>query len=536
MSVVRLQNVTVRFDQRLVLREVFLKIRRGDRLGLIGKNGSGKTTLLHLVLGRSEPTEGVVDLDPGLRIGYFSQFSELEGSQTVLDVLEAVFADVRDCTRELEAIEEALHAAGLGSAETDRLLARQADLLQVMADRDGWMVPVRIDTVLNKLGFNEERRRLPIDQLSGGWRNRACLAKILLEEPDILLLDEPTNYLDVDGVAWLEEWLAKLRGALVVVSHDRQFLDRVVTRIVEIENYRLQEYEGGYSSYVREKPLRMKTLERQFEHEEELLILEAEALKDRSEAMRQPGGRVARRIADIKKATTPRPVQAVVTSIYERLTVRDQLLRVEGLAKAYGGEPLFRNLDIEIGRGEKVAIVGPNGCGKSTLLRVLTGAEGADAGKVAWLSDTQFADYNAILQALDPKDSVSHAANVFGLGYLAPRRQVHRFLGMLRFSEMDLNQRIGTLSGGQKARLALAQCLLSGASVLVMDEPTNHLDVSSIQVMEQALIYFPGAALVVSHDRFFIDKVANRLLVFDTGGVREVTGNWSQWSTPSPGP
>jgi ATP-binding cassette subfamily F protein 3 len=306
-------------------------------------------------------------------------------------------------------------------------------------------------------------------------------------------------------------------------------LDKVISRLVEVENFHLHEYEGGYTDYVREKQFRLKTLQRQFEQEEELLIFESEAIDERRDAAKDPSGAVKRKLADVRKRAEPRPVDVILTDIYEGLHVRDNLLRAEGLRKAYGDRALFDGLSFELHGGDRLAIVGPNGSGKSTLLRVLTGAESPDSGKVAWEGGVGFVSFNQVLAELDPKETVAHAANVTGMAFHAPRKQVGRFLDMLRFSELDQKQRVGTLSGGQRARLALAQCLLSGEQVIVLDEPTNHLDVPSIQVMERALAHYPGAVLMVSHDRFFLDKVATRLLVFEGGRVHEVSGNWTTW-------
>jgi ATPase subunit of ABC transporter with duplicated ATPase domains len=390
--------------------------------------------------------------------------------------------------------------------------------------------------VLTKLGFSDTYRKRPIDQLSGGWRNRAALAKILLEEPDVLLLDEPTNFLDIQGLEWLEEWLQKLRGAAIIVSHDRHFLDSVVNRIVEIENYHFQEYRGGFTHYIREKPLRIKTLERQFVHEEELLAYEAEAIVDRREAAKDPSRALRRRLANIKKSAAPRPVDKIVTGVYRNLHVRNDLCGIEAASKAYGDQVLFRGLTFEIHRIDRIAVIGPNGCGKTTLLKVLVEEESPDSGQIKWSKGTGFIHYNQVFEDLDPSDTVTHAVNAWsdahgvGLGWHAPRKRVNRFLSLFQFSEMDLGQQIGTLSGGERARVALAQCLLSGASVILLDEPTNHLDMTSTQVMERALMHFPGAVVVVSHDRFFIDKIATRLLVFKgEGRVDEISGNWTTW-------
>lgn len=525
MSLIRFNDVAVRFENTQILREVFLRLETGDRIGLIGRNGSGKSTILKLILEQVTPDAGTVAVEEGLKIGYFSQFSELNGSATITEVLEALFEEIHAVEAELASIDAAIAADTSGDLDT--LINRQSELFERMDHLDGWDYQRKIDQALTTLGFTEEHRNSPIDDLSGGWRNRAALAKIVLEDPQVLLLDEPTNYLDVAGVEWLEAWFRAFTGAAIIVSHDRRFLDTVVTRIIEVENFHLHEYPGNFDEYVVQKQFRLKTLESQFVHESELLAFEAEGISDRREAAKAASRSLDKQLTGIKKSRAPRPVDQIITEIYGGLHIKDVLARVEALDKAYGDKVLFTGLQFELRRGNRIAVLGANGSGKSTLLRVLLGEEKPDSGEVAWASGASVVSYNRMLDELDDDDTVTHAVNAMpnSLALTATRKSVGRFLSMFQFSEADLKQRIGNLSGGQRARVAMAQCLLSGASVLVLDEPTNHLDLSSTQVMERALVHFPGAVIVVSHDRFFTDKIANRYLDFgvtDAAGAIEV--------------
>ena len=541
MSLIRITDVTVSFENTSVLREAFFRLEKGDRVGLIGRNGSGKSTLLKLVLEQVTPDAGTVALEDGLKLGYFSQFSELDGEASIQDVLEGLFANIHLIEAELAAIDTAVAQTAADASEAgtpqsaaalDALINRQAELFAEMDRLDGWDYHRHIDTALTTLGFEQAHRVCPIDDLSGGWRNRAALAKILLEQPDVLLLDEPTNFLDIAGVEWLESWFRDFRGAAIIVSHDRTFLDAVVTRIIELENFHLHEYPGNFDEYVVQKQFRLKTLEQQYLHESELLAFEAEGISDRREAAKATraaksaqsgkGNGLNRQLSSIKKARTPRPVDEIITEIYGGLHVKDVLCRIDSLGKSYGDKTLFAGLTLEIRRGYRIAVLGANGSGKSTLLRVLAGEERPDEGTVDWPKGVKVVSYNRMLAELDDTDTLTHAVNALpdSLALTATRKSVGRFLAMFQFSDADLKQRLGALSGGQRARVAMAQCLLSGASVLLLDEPTNHLDMPSIQVMERALTHFPGAVVVVSHDRFFTDKIATRTLTFAPDGAR----------------
>ena len=519
MSWIRLKNISKSYERSTIFRDVNFKLSPGDKVGLVGKNGAGKTTLLRLILGQEDPDEGTVDITQDVSLGYFSQFSELDSDKSILDELTALFPEIAELDAQMAEVNE-----GFANEPDDEqmadLLERQAAILEEQERAGAWTYERDIDTVLTKLGFSDEHRSLPIGQLSGGWRNRAALATVVLQAPQVLLMDEPTNYLDIEGLRWLEDWFQKFDGALVVISHDRQFLDAVCNRIVDVENHRLYEYVGGFADFVQKKQMAIKSLEREFAHEAELLAFEQEAISNRKQLAKNPSKSLRRKLANIKKSGKPRPVDQIVTEIYGGLHVTDELCKVLDVGKSFGKQSLFANLNFEIRRRDRIAILGPNGSGKTTLINALAGEESLTSGEIRWTKGTNYVSFNQVVDELDLDDTVAHAVGAMpdSLAFHATKKSINRFLGLFQFSEMDRQNKIGNLSGGERARVALAQCLLSGAAVIILDEPTNHLDMQSTQVMERALAHFPGAVLVVSHDRFFIDKVANRVLRFDGEG------------------
>ncbi|MCL2665525.1 MAG: ATP-binding cassette domain-containing protein, partial [Defluviitaleaceae bacterium] len=488
-----------------------------------------------LILGREQPDEGTVEFDHGTTFGYFSQFSELGGDESILDLLEHEFRDVHELEGKLKKIEEEISKCA-SEKELKALVGRQTKMFAEMDLIDGWNYKYKISTVLSKLNFSEEHRNLPAAQLSGGWRNRASLALLLIREPNVMLLDEPTNFLDAEGVAWLAEWIKKSKAAVVAVSHDRNFLDGAAARIVEIENNRLHEYTGGYPGYVRQRKLKCREIEREFVHEEELLVMEENAIKDRAELQkliknnRAGRGKLEKKISAITKKITPSPAETIVTSLYRGRHVPDRILNAEGLSACYGDNLVFESVSFELFGGERMAVVGRNGCGKTTLIKTLTGEIEPFTGRLAWAPGSKMIYFNEILDGLDEDDTVTHNINVYGDAYGAQRKKVNAFLKLFGFSDFTIADKIGNLSGGQKARVALAKCLLSGCNTIILDEPTNHLDITSIQGMECALVNFAGTVIFVSHDTFFIDKTATRLLVYRDGTFINFPGNYSMYA------
>ena len=535
MSIIRINGITKKYGNKTVLHNIFFRANKSEKIGLVGKNGSGKTTLFKLILNKEQPDEGEIELDGGLSFGYFSQFSELNDGECISDILDKEFHKVHDLEKALNSIETAMSTCK-DERELMGLLNKQTELLSEMDRLDGWNYKYKISAVLSKLNFSEEHRNMPVVQLSGGWRNRASLALLLIQEPDVILLDEPTNFLDAEGVEWLANWVKKSSAAVIAVSHDRCFLDGIATKIAEIENNRLYEYEGGYSDYIRKKKIRKDDIEREFIHEEELLIMEENAIRDRAELQKliKSGkgarGKLEKQISSISKKITPFPAEIIVTSLYQGRNIPTKIVNAESISAQYGEKKIFENVNFELFGGERMAIIGRNGCGKSTLIKILTSELKPSSGKITWGAGSKVIYFNGVLDELDENDTVTHNINIYGDAYGAPRKKVNKFIQLLGFSEFTLGSRIMNLSGGQRARVALAKCLLSGCNTIILDEPTNHLDITSIQSIECALVNFPGTVIFVSHDTFFIDKTATRILVYKSGTFENYAGNISMYN------
>jgi len=536
MSIIRVNSVTKRYGNKTVLHNIYFKADRSEKIGLVGKNGCGKTTFFRLILGREQADEGEIEIDEGLSFGYFSQFSELDDDMCISDILDKEFYVVHELENKLNKVETEISGCKV-ERELKALVNKQMELFSEMDRLDGWNYQYKISTVLSKLNFSEEHRRLPVMQLSGGWRNRASLALLLIQEPDVILLDEPTNFLDTEGVEWLAEWIKKSSATVIAVSHDRCFLDGIASKIVEIENNRFYEYDGGYSDYIRKKKIKSGDIEREFIHEEELLIMEENAIKDRAELQKMlksgksERGKLDKKMTEINKKLTPLPAETIVTSLYQGRHVPNKILYVENIAANYEDNIIFEDVSFELFGGERMAVIGRNGCGKSTLIKTLTGEKELLSGKISWGSGSKMIYFNEILEELDDNDTVTHNINIYGDAFGAPRKKVNKFLQLFGFSEFTIADRIMNLSGGQRARVALAKCLLSGCNTIILDEPTNHLDITSIQSMECALVNFPGSVIFVSHDTFFIDKVSTRILVYKDCTFENYAGNISMYNS-----
>ena len=535
MALATVQDVFKSYDGQAVLDGVTLELHKAERVGLVGANGCGKTTLFKLIHGTESPDTGTVARARGLRIGYLPQEPALPGDAALIDAVREVFAEHLGLEDELGSLSERI-AEAHGSAAEAALLEQYDRLHSRFEAGGGYGCEVRIREVLGGLGFIPDQYRQPVGILSGGQKSRAALARLLLAESDLLLLDEPTNHLDIDATRWLEKYLAGYRGGVVIISHDRYLLDRVVTKIIEIERRRVTVYPTNYKDYAETK--RIRGLQAVREHKKQAAwvthqkdyIDRARYGKDTAKQARGRQKQLDRMKADGEILDKPvGPAARMPLRFEQQRRGGDMVVRCEGAAKGYDGVTLIRDLDFEMTVGERVGIIGPNGVGKTTLLRMLMRQVEPDAGTVRLYENLTVGYYDQEHRDLDPEQTVIES--VRSVRPEVREAGARSFLALFLFRGDEVFKRVGDLSGGEQSRVLLARLVWTGSQVLVLDEPTNHLDIPAREALEEALRMFPGSMLIVSHDRFFLDRVVDRLLVLPERGRHElIEGSWSKYA------
>jgi ABC transport system ATP-binding/permease protein len=525
-NILNVQDLRKSFGARALFDGVSFAIDEGEKVGFIGANGSGKTTLFRVAAGEEGYESGTIALRRSARVRYLAQEPEFGEGETIRTAVAAGRPEMRDALAEYQRLAARL-AAGEGDA--DRLLERHGRLMARIEALGGWDWQHQVEAMLTRVGVGGWDR--PVAGLSGGERKRVALARVLLERPDLLLLDEPTNHLDADTTLWLEEYLLEYPGAVMLITHDRYFLDRVVTRMIEVSRAELTAYAGGYTEYLEAKAERMDRLAVEQQKRAKLIEQELAWVK------RSPSARTGK-----QKARINRLEQTRATQVEERLPAQEAaefrfgepprlgrtVLDLHGLSKSYGEHTLIRDLTTRLRAGERIGVIGPNGAGKTTLLRIIVGEETADSGEVVHGLNTRIAYFDQRREDLDPEATVYDAvASQEWLTVAGRRVHARSYLESFLFPTPTHTQKVRSLSGGERNRLLLARLLLEEANLLVLDEPTNDLDLLTLQVLEAALADFPGCVLVVTHDRFFLDKVATGLLVFEEDGlVRRHEGSY----------
>ena len=530
----RLEQVSKIYPTGEVLRNVTWEVKPGDRIGLVGVNGAGKSTQMRLIAGFEEPSSGQVVRQGSPRIAYLQQEFDVDLERSVREELFQAFGEAATVLNRQREVEEEMGSekAADDPAHLDELIDELGRLQSRFEGLHGYELDARIDKLLPTIGFSSSGAERPVKDYSGGWQMRIALGKILLQDPDLLLLDEPTNHLDVETIQWLEGYLLEQNAALVVISHDRTFLDRVCNQIVSTERGISRSYLGNYTAHLELKQLEQQSTQAAFERQQkEIASQQAYIDRFRASATRSTQAKSREKQLD-KVELVEAPVESVSGPSFRFPAAPRsgaQVAVFENLTHSYGDKILFLEAELEVERGDRVAFVGPNGAGKSTLLRLVMGAESPDEGSAKLGEHNVVAGYFEQNQA----EALDLNKTVIDTMYEAvpdwTQTQVRSLLGSFCLSNDSVFKDVGKLSGGEKARLALALMLLSPCNLLVLDEPTNHLDIPAKQMLEDALMAYEGAALLVSHDRYFISRVANKIVELRDGELVLYRGDYSYY-------
>lgn len=522
-----LQNITFEFGTRVIVEDATWHIQPGERIGLIGYNGTGKSTLLKLLAGEYQPSKGSVERSRNTSIGYLHQdLLSFDTNDSILQVALGAFERVLQLEKEIEEIGKELEKTG-----DEKTLHEYTDRLHELELLGGYNIHHRTEEVLQGLGFSNADLKRPYKEFSGGWRMRVLLAKMILQQPDLLLLDEPTNHLDLPSIEWLEKYLAHYQGSVVIVSHDKFFLNRMVTKIVELYQQQLHIYPGNFDYYEKEKAIRIEMQQKAYENQQDFI--------------RQQERFVERFRAKASKATQAQSIQKRLDKLeriedveLERPNIRINfrvdktpgriLAELKDISKSFGQNIILDHASAEIDRGDKIALIGANGKGKSTLLRIIAGTEPIDQGERKWghnVDESFYAQHQ--LEALNVNNTILDEMKE--CGSQMTELELRGLLGCFLFSGDDTEKKIRILSGGEKARVALAKTIVSKANFLMLDEPTNHLDMHSCDLLIEALDKYEGSIILVSHDRYFISKTANKIWEIVDHKIKQFKGGYDEW-------
>jgi ATP-binding cassette subfamily F protein 3 len=520
----RFEDIEKSYGPHDVLRGVTWQHNPGEKVGLVGRNGAGKTTLFKLLLKQEEPDRGQIMRASGLTIGHVSQHLDAEPGMSLFDYVETAFAEVLDIDRKMRAIE---HDLSDPSKDHPRLLEKYSALQHDYEHANGYTLHSEVERVLTGVGFDKSDWERPIAEFSGGQQNRAMLARVLLTRVDLLLLDEPTNHLDLNGIEFLEEFLQSFKGSFLLISHDRTFLNRAIEKIVELAHGKLLEYNGNYERFLRLRGERMEKMAVDYERQQEFIEKTQDFIRRNIAGQKTKQAKSRRKMLDkLDEAERPETDETYANFRLEAGPRSGAVaLTADRVTAGYEDKPVVDDFSITIRRGERYAIMGPNGSGKSTLLKTFAGRLEPLAGAIAYGHNVRVGYYDQTLGDLDPNGRVID--EVWNLDHTRTEEQVRSYLAQFSFFDDDVYKKTRDLSGGERGRLALAKIMYVGGNLMLLDEPTNHLDVYTREALEEALERFTGALVVVSHDRYFIDRVAQNIILVEDGRAEVYAGNYS---------
>ena len=530
MPALSVRNLTMTFIERNLFTDVSFDVEERDKVGFIGANGVGKTTLFKILNGEISPVSGTVTFSKNVRPGYMEQHACNNPRADVYHELLSVFDYLSDMETEISTL---AHQIDNKSGNLDELVERQTMLIEQFERAGGLTYKSRTRSALLGLGFSENDFTMPVGNLSGGQRSKLCLAKLLLSQSNMLLLDEPTNHLDIDAIAWLEGFLRDFKGAMIIISHDRYFLDNVTNKTIELEHNRAMVYKGSYSEFVKKKESVNESLKNKYEHD----LKEIKRIEGIVEQQKRWGQAHNFITAASKQKEADRIKDGLVAPESELETMRmhfeprcesgNDVLICKNLAKSFDNKQLFENVDIHIRKGERVFIIGGNGCGKTTLFRILTGKTPMNSGEYDYGANVEIGYFDQMQQNLDlSKTALDEVWDTFPN---MTQTEVRSALASFLFKGDEVFKPLSKMSGGERARVSLLKLMLKGSNFLLLDEPTNHLDASSREELEKTLLDYSGTMLIVSHDRYFINKIADRILLLTNNGVKEYLGNYDYY-------
>lgn len=529
MALLTVQNLTLSFGERTLFSDVSFDVKEGEKVGFVGANGVGKTTLFKVITGELQPDEGGVFTGKNVRVGYMEQHT-CSAENTVWDELVSGFSDLIAMEQELHDISLALQS---GSGDTARLIERQAFLNDRFVQDGGLTYKSRTRSTLIGLGFTEAEFQKSTKKLSGGQRSKLILAKLLLSDASLLLLDEPTNHLDIDSVEWLESFLLDYKGGVILISHDRYFLDKVTTKTIELENRKLRYFTGNYSVFLQKKEAEQKAIREKYEND----MKEIERLEGIIRQQHQWNRERNIRTAESKEKVIERiksqlvvpdsALQKIRFHFSPKLVSGDDVLFAEDLKKSFGEKQVFQNVTFDIKKGERVFLLGANGCGKTTLFKLLMGDLQPDSGRMKFGANVQTGYFDQVQEKLNLQNTALE--EVWSAFPALPEAQVRSALAAFLFKGDEVFKPLRQCSGGERARVALLKLMLGGYNFLLLDEPTNHLDAASREELENTLLDYSGTMFIVSHDRYFINKLATRILLLRPDGIFSFVGNYDDF-------